>query len=75
MIYPGYIIPPRPKRNAVEGRRMSPEFLEDRRAALERYLNRLGAHPTLSRSEVGGRLREVMMTGMCVWVGDSGDAE
>eukprot|EP00798_Chlamydomonas_sp_ICE-L_P007349 gene7349-470_t len=64
ILYPGFIIPsrshpvprlyhppPRPKRNAVEGRRMLPSFIEDRRASLERYLTRLGRHPVLGRCQ------------------------
>ncbi len=59
-LYPGAFIPGRPKRNAVEGRRMSPAFVEARRAGLERYLNRLAAHEMVGNSEV------------CVWGGGDG---
>eukprot|EP00798_Chlamydomonas_sp_ICE-L_P022012 gene22012-29070_t len=48
--FPGCILPPRPKRNVVEGRRMAPEFIETRRIALQRYLNRLGVHPIIGKS-------------------------
>jgi hypothetical protein len=36
----------------IEGRRMTEAFVEERRTALERYLNRLAAHPAAARSEV-----------------------
>eukprot|EP00983_Pelagomonas_calceolata_P122105 1160874-Pelagomonas_calceolata.AAC.12 len=39
-------------RNAVATRRGSARFLEDRRAGLERYLNRLAFHPVASKCEV-----------------------
>lgn len=48
----GYFIPPRPEKNAVEGQRMKEDFIEERRAALEKYLNRLAAHPDIGPSEV-----------------------
>lgn len=35
---------------------MTDGFVEARRAALERYLNRLAAHSAAARSEVGTRL-------------------
>lgn len=47
----GYFIPPRPEKNAVEGQRMKDDFIEERRAALEKYLNRLAAHPNIGPSE------------------------
>ncbi|KAI8467443.1 MAG: hypothetical protein J3K34DRAFT_430665 [Monoraphidium minutum] len=51
-LLPGAILPARPERNFVEGRlRMAPPFVEQRRAAMERYLNRLAAHPEVARSE------------------------
>jgi hypothetical protein len=46
-------LPARPERNLIEGRRMTDSFIEARRVALERYLNRLAAHPAACRSEVG----------------------
>ncbi|GFH18994.1 PX domain-containing protein, partial [Haematococcus lacustris] len=48
---PGYFLPRRPHRAALEARRASPRFLEDRRSALERYLTHLGAHPAAAASE------------------------
>lgn len=47
----GYFAPPRPEKNAVEGQRMADGFVEERRAALERYMQRLAAHPVIGRSE------------------------
>ncbi|GLI63759.1 hypothetical protein VaNZ11_006833 [Volvox africanus] len=49
--YRGYFIPPRPEKNAVEGQRMTDGFVEERRIALERYLNKLAQHPVLGASE------------------------
>lgn len=46
-------LPARPEKNLVESRRMTSEFIEERRSALERYLNRLAAHLAAARSEVG----------------------
>lgn len=54
-LLPGCFVPPRPKRNLMEGRRALPLFVEARRAALERYLNKLAAHPQICRHEVSGR--------------------
>lgn len=48
----GYFIPPRPEKNPVEGQRAQQEFVEQRRAALQHYLEQLAAHPVISRSEV-----------------------
>ena len=48
----GYFIPPRPEKNAVEGQRGSPEFVEQRRAALEYWLQQLAFHPVIGASEV-----------------------
>jgi hypothetical protein len=39
----------------IESRRMGEAFVEERRTALERYLNRLAAHPAAARSEVRAR--------------------
>lgn len=50
--YRGYFIPPRPDKSVVESQVMQKqEFIEQRRAALEKYLGRLAAHPVLRRSE------------------------
>eukprot|EP00897_Mesotaenium_endlicherianum_P007544 jgi/Mesen1/6818/ME000035S06195 len=47
----GYFIPPRPDKNVVESQVMhGKEFIEMRRVALEKYLQRLAVHPILSRS-------------------------
>lgn len=42
---PGVIIPPPPEKQAVG--RFETNFVESRRAALERMLNRIAGHPTL----------------------------
>ncbi|GMH38963.1 hypothetical protein BSKO_06861 [Bryopsis sp. KO-2023] len=47
----GYFLPPRPEKNAVEGQRMKDSFIEERRVLLEKYLNRLAAHPVVGPSE------------------------
>jgi hypothetical protein len=48
----GFFIPPRPDKNVVESQVMHKhEFVENRRAALEKYLGRLAAHPVLRRSD------------------------
>lgn len=48
----GYIIPPRPEKNTVEGQRASEEFVEARRINLQRYLNSLANHPVIGQSQV-----------------------
>eukprot|EP01025_Chloroclados_australasicus_P041534 TRINITY_DN4401_c0_g1_i3.p1 TRINITY_DN4401_c0_g1~~TRINITY_DN4401_c0_g1_i3.p1 ORF type:complete len:626 (-),score=83.03 TRINITY_DN4401_c0_g1_i3:1478-3283(-) len=48
----GYFIPPRPEKNVVQGRRMDARFVEYRRRALERYLNVLGVHSVIGKSDV-----------------------
>jgi len=51
----GYFIFPRPDKGALEGAaagRSEVEFVEARRAELERYLRRLSRHPVLGNSEV-----------------------
>lgn len=45
-------LPARPDKNIIEARRMTGTFIEERRIGLERYLNRLAAHPAAARSEV-----------------------
>eukprot|EP00879_Flechtneria_rotunda_P012488 GHRR01013040.1.p1 GENE.GHRR01013040.1~~GHRR01013040.1.p1 ORF type:complete len:596 (+),score=245.09 GHRR01013040.1:197-1984(+) len=47
----GSFLPARPPKNMIEARRLTDTFIEERRAALERYLNRLAAHPATARSE------------------------
>ncbi|GFR52609.1 hypothetical protein Agub_g15124, partial [Astrephomene gubernaculifera] len=49
--YRGFFVPPRPEKNAVEGQRMTDAFVEERRLALERYLNKLARHPVICASE------------------------
>ena len=48
----GFFIPPRPDKNPVEGQRASEEFVDLRKAALERYLLSLAAHPAIVQSDV-----------------------
>jgi hypothetical protein len=50
--YRGYFVPPRPEKNAVEGQRQSEGFIAERRAALDRYLVKLAAHPLVGPGEV-----------------------
>lgn len=47
----GYFIPPRPEKNPVEGQRASEDFVEQRRSALEKYLQQLAVHPAISQSD------------------------
>eukprot|EP01035_Chromulina_nebulosa_P024283 gene24283-31577_t len=47
--YPGVIMPPLPEKQTVG--RFSSEFVESRRRALEKYLERISKHPELSTSE------------------------
>ncbi|XP_020086992.1 sorting nexin 2B-like isoform X1 [Ananas comosus] len=50
--YRGFFVPPRPDKSVVESQVMQKsEFVELRRAALERYLRRLAAHPVIARSD------------------------
>jgi sorting nexin-1/2 len=48
--YAGVILPALPPRNVVEKYKMTPEFVEDRRRALERFLGKVTGHATLSQS-------------------------
>jgi len=50
--FKGYIIPPRPEKNAVEAQRMKSAFIQERRLALEKYINKLAVHPEIKHSEV-----------------------
>eukprot|EP00271_Cylindrocystis_brebissonii_P008877 TRINITY_DN23402_c0_g1_i1.p1 TRINITY_DN23402_c0_g1~~TRINITY_DN23402_c0_g1_i1.p1 ORF type:complete len:420 (+),score=73.84 TRINITY_DN23402_c0_g1_i1:294-1553(+) len=43
----GFIIPPLPEKNVVEKFRFSADFIEARRRALEKLMNRLAEHPQL----------------------------
>ncbi|KAJ8537235.1 hypothetical protein K7X08_035636 [Anisodus acutangulus] len=50
--YRGFFIPLRPDKSVVESQVMQKQdFVEQRRAALEKYLRRLAAHPVIRRSE------------------------
>ncbi|KAI3470928.1 hypothetical protein Pfo_027591 [Paulownia fortunei] len=50
--YRGFFIPLRPDKSVVESQVMQKnEFVEQRRAALEKYLRRLAAHPIIRGSE------------------------
>ncbi|WOL05566.1 hypothetical protein Cni_G14295 [Canna indica] len=50
--YRGYFVPQRPDKSVVEGQVMhKQEFVEQRRTAIEKYLNRLAAHPVIGRSD------------------------
>jgi hypothetical protein len=58
----GYFVPPRPEKNAVEGQRMSDAFVEERRASLQKYLQKLAAHPVIGPSEVRGVLQAAVVS-------------
>lgn len=48
----GFFVPIRPDKSLVESQMMQLEqFVEQRRAQLEKYLNKLAAHPVIRRSE------------------------
>ncbi|KAM7257549.1 hypothetical protein ACFE04_013290 [Oxalis oulophora] len=50
--YRGYFIPPRPDKSVVESQVMQKqEFVEQRRVALEKYLQRLAMHPVIRTSD------------------------
>lgn len=50
--YRGFFIPLRPDKSVFESQVMQKnEFVEQRRAALEKYLRRLAAHPVIRKSE------------------------
>ncbi|KAG2428546.1 hypothetical protein HYH02_014350 [Chlamydomonas schloesseri] len=50
-LFPGCFVPPRPSRAAIEGRRMQPAFIEERRVGIEKFLRRLVVHPVMGPSE------------------------
>ncbi|CAH7666422.1 hypothetical protein PPACK8108_LOCUS775 [Phakopsora pachyrhizi] len=53
--FPAVVVPPLPDKSRlkyVTGDRFSPEFVERRRAGLQRFLQRLARHPTLSRAKL-----------------------
>lgn len=50
--YRGYFIPPRPDKSVVESQVMQKqEFVEQRRVALEKYLQKLASHPLIRKSD------------------------
>lgn len=50
--YRGYFIPPRPDKSVVESQVMQKqEFVEQRRLALEKYLQKLASHPLIRKSD------------------------
>ncbi|KAG0310271.1 intercellular trafficking and secretion, partial [Dissophora globulifera] len=52
--FPAAVLPPLPDKHRlryVRGDRFSPEFVEKRRASLERFLKKIAVHPTLQRAE------------------------
>ncbi|XP_060208631.1 sorting nexin 2B-like isoform X2 [Lycium barbarum] len=50
--YRGYFIPPRPDKSVVESQVMQKqEFVEQRRLALEKYLQKLASHPLIKKSD------------------------
>ncbi|KAG0204909.1 intercellular trafficking and secretion [Mortierella sp. GBA30] len=52
--YPAAVLPPLPDKHRmryVRGDRFSPEFVEKRRASLERFLKKIAVHPVLQRAE------------------------
>lgn len=62
----GYFVPPRPEKNAVEGQRMSDAFVEERRASLQKYLQKLAAHPVIGPSDVSVQ-QVTCVSGACQW--------
>ena len=48
----GYFVPPRPEKNPVEGQRAAPNFIEQRRTDMERFLQQLASHPAVGLSRV-----------------------
>ncbi|EXB25846.1 Sorting nexin 2A [Morus notabilis] len=56
----GFFVPVRPDKSVVESQMMqSEQFVEQRRAQVEKYLNKLAAHPVIRRSE---ELRAFLIT-------------
>ncbi|KAF9188567.1 intercellular trafficking and secretion [Haplosporangium sp. Z 767] len=52
--HPEAVLPPLPDKHRmryVRGDRFSPEFVEKRRASLQRFLRKIAVHPTLQRTE------------------------
>ncbi|KAF9152303.1 intercellular trafficking and secretion [Linnemannia schmuckeri] len=53
-LYPAAVLPPLPDKHRiryVRGDRFNPDFVEKRRASLERFLKKLAVHPVLQRAE------------------------
>lgn len=53
--FPASVVPPLPDKSRlkyVTGDRFSPDFVERRRSGLEKFMQRLARHPTLSRSKL-----------------------
>uniref|UniRef100_A0A5B7ATZ7 Putative sorting nexin 2B n=1 Tax=Davidia involucrata TaxID=16924 RepID=A0A5B7ATZ7_DAVIN len=51
-VYRGFFIPPRPDKSVVESQVMQKqEFVEQRRVALEKYLQKLASHPVIKKSD------------------------
>ncbi|KAF9133047.1 intercellular trafficking and secretion [Mortierella sp. 14UC] len=53
-LYPAAVLPPLPDKHRiryVRGDRFNPDFIEKRRASLERFLKKLAVHPVLQRAE------------------------
>lgn len=68
----GFFVPVRPDKSVVESQMMqSEQFVEQRRAQVEKYLNKLAAHPVIRRSE---ELRAFLVTrGRVLQLPKSGD--
>ncbi|KAF9191586.1 intercellular trafficking and secretion [Haplosporangium sp. Z 27] len=52
--FPAAVLPPLPDKHRlryVRGDRFNPEFIEKRRASLERFLKKIAVHPVLQRAE------------------------
>ena len=62
--FPGLLIPPVPEK-LVMGR-FGPEFVESRRRALEKFVNRVGAHPELRVSDKFKTFLESASDGLAV---------
>jgi len=54
----GIIIPPLPEKNAVQKFTMGSDFIEERRRALQVFVNRVAAHPVLKASREVQRFLE-----------------
>ena len=56
--YPGAVVPPCPEKNISEKYRLSSDFIETRRLALEVFLNKVANHRLLKHSDVLQRFLE-----------------